>query len=338
MKTHKDEGTHDWQDVFHSYEEFKKAPPISFAIESFLQNQAATVIGGLSGHGKTLVMLSMAKALLCSDDDAMWGHFHVKNIAKRVIYLIPESGLIPFKRRLKLFGLTKYTKQQRLLVRTLSKGPAPSLSDKRILAAAEGAHVFLDTVVRFGEGDENHARDNQQLASAFFALLKAGARTVVGAHHSPKQFARDRSMTLENVLRGSGDIGAMVDAAWGIKQLDASRTIIHIENIKARDFAPCKPFQLIGRPHIDDEGNFRMYKEPGECRPLEEELRRKASGALQKASERRAAIMGRLRRYMKEDPKATGAELCERFAKHNQTIKPGTMGRYCAEIRKEDRK
>jgi hypothetical protein len=74
---------------------------------------------------------------------------------------------------------------ERLLVRTLSKGPTPSLSDPRILFAAKGAHVFLDTATRFGEGDENSAGDNQRgLANDIFALLGSGAWSVIAAHHS----------------------------------------------------------------------------------------------------------------------------------------------------------
>jgi hypothetical protein len=37
---------------------------VSFAIDGFLQNYGATMIGGLSGHSKTLLLLSITKALL----------------------------------------------------------------------------------------------------------------------------------------------------------------------------------------------------------------------------------------------------------------------------------
>ena len=42
----------------------ENAPPLRFAIEGFLQEAGVTLIGGLSGHGKTLIMLGMVKALL----------------------------------------------------------------------------------------------------------------------------------------------------------------------------------------------------------------------------------------------------------------------------------
>ncbi len=68
-------------------------------------------------------------------------------------------------------------------------------------------------------------------------------------------------MTLENVLRGTADIGAMVATAWGVRQTDSTRNIIHIENIKPRDFEPCGPFEIIGRPYIEPRGRFPHVQE-----------------------------------------------------------------------------
>jgi RecA-family ATPase len=53
-----------WQEVFHMFDDFENCAPLSFAIGGFLQNYGATMIGGPSGHGKTLILLSIAKALL----------------------------------------------------------------------------------------------------------------------------------------------------------------------------------------------------------------------------------------------------------------------------------
>src|SRR5712692_8986484 len=36
-----------WREVFHAFEEFESAAPLNFAIEGFLQNDGATMIGGL---------------------------------------------------------------------------------------------------------------------------------------------------------------------------------------------------------------------------------------------------------------------------------------------------
>src|SRR6202035_1505227 len=150
--------------------------PLSFSIENFLQNDGATLIGGLSGHGKTLILLSIAAAQLRGEGTLLWDYFKVLETAERILYLIPECSLQPFNHRLQLFGLGPFLEDDRLLVRTLSKGPTLPLSDPHILAAAKGANVYLDTAVRFSDGEENSSGDNQRgLATDIFELLRAGA-------------------------------------------------------------------------------------------------------------------------------------------------------------------
>jgi hypothetical protein len=328
-----------WRDIFHSYADFETCAPLSFSIEGFLQNDGATMIGGLSGHGKTLVLFSIMKALLAGKGTRLWDLFTVTQNAVRVVYLIPECALAPFKHRLKLFGIYDCVapNDERLLVRTLSMGPTPCLSDPRILFAVKGAHVILDTAARFGEGDENSAGDNMRgLARDIFTLIGSGARNVIAAHHSPKPFARENVMRLENVLRGSGDIGAMLTTAWGVKQLEAARNIIHIENIKPRDFQPCTPFQIIGRPHIDQEGDFRIHKRPGECGSLldEQQPGREKGGAPTLAREQKAANIAMLRGLLAIEPDLTSEELVTRFARSGVNVSRSTVRKYKMELDK----
>jgi AAA domain len=326
-----------WRGMFHSFADFENAPPLTFSIENFLQNDAATLIAGLSGHGKTCMMLSMVKALLAGPDTMLWDYFRVLERAERILYLIPESSIGPFKHRLKLFGVYDFLKDDRLLVRTLSMGPTPLLSDPRILAAAKGAHVFLDTIIRFQtEGDENSASDNQRgLAADIFALLEAQARTIVPAQHSPKSFINQSVMNLENCVRGSGDIGAMVATGWGLKQLDATQNVVHVENLKPRDFQPPGPFQIIGRPYIDESGDFRMHKPPNECSPLaDEQDPRDKGGAPILVREHRAANMALLRGWLADAPGLTSPEIVKLFAQEGIEIAPGTVRRYKSELEK----
>jgi hypothetical protein len=261
-----------WRSIFHTLEEIQNAPPLTFAIHGFLQEAGVTLIGGLAGHGKTLAMLSMVKALL--EESHLFGdeRFPVTRKAQRVIYLIPESSIGPFWSRVKLFHLEEFVRVDRLLIRTLSSREQVELTDPRMLAAVEGADVFLDSVVRFTTGSENDAENIRIFSDVMFRLLHAGARTITGCHHSPKSFEAAQSMTLENILRGSGDLGAMICTCWGVRQIDAARNRIYIENCKPRDFQPCPPFIIEGRPHLDEAGQFRMYAKPGEAQPLSEYL------------------------------------------------------------------
>jgi hypothetical protein len=267
-----------WRDIFHTAEEFENAPPHRFAINGFLQEAGITVIGGLSGHGKTLIMLAMTKALL--EHLPLFGYeaFSIPGPAQRVLYLVPESSIGPFWARIKLFRLEEYIRNDRLLVRTLSSREQVSLKDPRLLKAAEGADVFLDTAVRFMDGSENDVENARPFADTLFRLLAAGARSITGAHHSPKGFESQDYMTLENILRGSGDIGAMLSTAWGVRQIDPARNQLYIQNIKPRDFEACQPFIVEGRPHLDTNGQFRMIAEPGEAGELSDRLPRRNKG------------------------------------------------------------
>jgi hypothetical protein len=67
--------------------------------------------------------------------------------------------------------------------------------------------------------DENAAAQNRQLVNDVIALLAAGAICVVLIHHATKAAkAKQERMTLENMLRGSSDLGAMCDQAYGIRK------------------------------------------------------------------------------------------------------------------------
>lgn len=325
-----------WTSMFHTWDDFERSSSLSFAIGGFLQNNGATMIGGLSGHGKTLILLSVVRALLGAKGKRLWDLFPVDESAVRVIYLIPESTIEPFKYRLRLFGLYDCLApgDGRLFVRTLSKGATPCLSDPRILAACNGAHVILDTAVRFAEGEENSASDNQRgLASDIFALLSAGARSVLAAHHAPKPFAKDTTMRLENVLRGSGDVGAMLTTCWGIKQLDAASNIIHVENVKPRDFEPCRPFQLIGRPWIDQTGDFALHRAPGDCGCLAEEQELpNRGGAPAEKREARTKNLALLKMWLEADPNQTSEQLSQRFRGTGVVVSAVTVRKYRMEL------
>jgi hypothetical protein len=111
-------------------------------------------------------------------------------------------------------------------------------------------------------------RQPSRLGGRNFRLLQSGARTVTGSHHSPKGFENQTYMSLENMPRGSGDIGAILSTAWGVRMLDQSKTLVHVENIKPRDFEPPPPFQIQGRPQINDGRGFQMVRKPDECGSL----------------------------------------------------------------------
>jgi hypothetical protein len=243
-----------WRQAFRSLDELEQGD-MQFLIDRILP-EGVTFIGALSGAGKTWFALSMAKAL--TTGSPFLGNYKVPE-AVNVLYLVPEAGAKSFRRRMERMGINK-----RFLCRTMKDGMI-TLDDANLLAAVRELKpvVFLDTAIRFTDAkSENDASENANgMAKGVFNLLNMGARAVVGLHHSPKRTANQAAMTLESVLRGTGDLGAMCDAVYGLQVKDAEETRLLVKCVKPRDFEPVKPFEIQGRPYIDESGDFALLAE-----------------------------------------------------------------------------
>jgi hypothetical protein len=230
--------------------------------------EGVTFFGSNSGVGKTWMCVSLAKALITGQP--FLGAFEVPE-PQKVLYLIPEVGDRSLRYRLERLRVP--LDGERLRVRTLGDG-IMRLNDPLLVEAVREWQpvIFFDTAIRFANAkDENSASENVLLADALFALIKHGARAVVGLHHSPKSTAKADELTLENVLRGTGDLGAMCDAVWGLRHdqggqgdgaeyAEESRNLtrLFVACVKPRDFEPADAFRVQGRPYIDERGDFAL--------------------------------------------------------------------------------
>lgn len=320
----------DWRAMFHTYEEFEHAPPLSFSIDKFLQNDAITAIAGLPGHGKTFNALSICKALL-RGEGKLWGWFDIKERFDRIVYLIPESTITPFKHRLKLMGLYEDVERGRLLVRTLSKGPAPDLEDKRILWAVKGSMVVADTAIRFveeGISDNSASEIANSLSNDLLGLLRAEARVVLALFHAIKGAKAAEVMNLENMIRGTGELGAILATAWGLKQIDEHSALTYVQNLKARDFEACGPFELVMRPSISDMHDITMLKTPNETGPLYEEQPDMNPRNNAQKREGKAANIALYKSWIEKEPELSTQEIRERFNELGITVKDATIRGY----------
>ena len=258
-----EEWASDWRSLFHTRAETENAPPLEFLIQGFMAKDALTMFGGPPANGKTWVALSVAKALITGNN--LFGVLPVQRVNK-VLYFVPESTVGPFAARLKKMELNKYV-GTRFFYRTMTKGERLKLTDERVKIAVRDAVVFLDTAVRFMEGDENQSADQRVFADNLFALLQAGAQAVVGLHHATKAAAGQDTMTLENALRGSGDLGAMLANCWALGKLDEETGRIYLQPVKERDtgdMQPAKPLIIQGRPYLNETGDFGLYQYPAQ--------------------------------------------------------------------------
>jgi hypothetical protein len=319
--------------LFDTYDEFEQAADATFSIEGFLQDYAVTAIAALSGDCKTWISLNIAHALLFGPGK-LWELFEVRERAKKIVYLIPEVSRSTLKPRLIATKLYDEV-DKRLFIRTLTKGPALPLTVPNILREVEGAHVVCDTAIRFMKAvDENSASEAAAaLSDDCFTLLRAGALTVIPLFHAPKAFVNQSIMSKEAMIRGSGEFGASIATAWGLRKIDPATTTVHIENIKDRDFQACQPFQLVGRPYLDQEGEFRLHAR--NCGKLAEYLdmpSRNKGGAPPEAREAKAANLELLRQWLTADPLCSSKQLAQRFRDIGIKVDDSSIRRYRKEL------
>lgn len=189
------------------------------------------------------------------------------------------------------------------------------LDDPHLQAAIEHLRpvVFLDSAVRFQVGEESSASANATgLAASVFGLLNFGAQAVQCLHHSPKAKGKDSDMTLENMLRGTGDFGAMADAVWGLENQKRKKgkswdcefneeskdlTRLVMKCVKPRDFEPAEEMVIQGRPSIDDHGDFDVISQAGADKPESDT----------KTKDRDAIML----KMIQDDPTVSGRSICK---------------------------
>jgi hypothetical protein len=257
-----------WRNKFHRLSELPEGE-IDFAIDNFLP-RGVTFLGAFSGSGKTWLQLSMCRALTTGKQ--FLGVFPVREKIP-CLYLCPEMSAKGFRRRAERFGIDS----DLFFCQTIADGSAIDLGDPLLLAAVRELKpvLFLDTAVRFNTAeDESSATQNSQgLGRAIFRLLYHGAQSVVGAHHRAKN-AQAEELTLENTLRGTGDLGAMCDAVWGLQfektpeggyngnslYATESRKLVRlsVQCVKARDFAAPGRFTAQLFPYLDEINDFAV--------------------------------------------------------------------------------
>jgi hypothetical protein len=259
-----------WRQKLHTPNELAEGEPIQL-VKNILP-EGVTFFGSLSGVCKTWMALALAKALVTGDK-----FLNVWDVPEKrsVIYLCPEMGERSFRSRIEKLRLPM---AGGFYCQTIKDG-AIALNDPLLFQAVRdlgGPVIMLDTAIRFsGAESENDSVENANgLATLSFALLRAGALAVVCLHHSKKAQGEANFMTLENVLRGTGDFGAMADCVWGIQharkrkgnnnwddeyQLESKNlTRAYVECVKPRDLPAADPFIVQGRPYIDDTGNMAV--------------------------------------------------------------------------------
>ncbi|MCU1309806.1 MAG: hypothetical protein JWO20_931 [Candidatus Angelobacter sp.] len=235
----------DWRELYHTFDELENAPPVTFLIEGFLTEDAITAIAAPVAQRKSLIALNVVHALLTGEK--LFDQFSVTKKPARVLYLCPEMGIQSFSERLKRIGLMRYVGKT-LFCRTMSSGTLEL--DELTPEQLDGAVVILDTAIRFLKGDENSSQDMRLFAESIFRIMKDGAASVVLLHHSVKGTKDSGTLSLDNAMRGSGELGAFVASCWATRLQDPTepyKSASYLVNVKQRDFKS-DPFEITSGP------------------------------------------------------------------------------------------
>jgi hypothetical protein len=240
------EGPVDWRTRYHTFEEMDQAPAPTFLIDGFLQRDVITALAAPVAQRKSLIAANVAHAALTGD--SLFDHFKVTEKPTRVIYLCPEMGIHSFTDRLRKLGLMEYVGKT-LFCRTMNSEGHLALAD---LTPDElsGALVIVDTAVRFIKGDENSSEHMRVFAEDCFGVMKAGAASILVLFHSGKGTKETTELTLENAMRGSGELGAFISSCWATRLQNPDepyQSASFLTNVKQRDFES-KPFEVTSGP------------------------------------------------------------------------------------------
>jgi hypothetical protein len=246
----------EWRKLFHTREEIENAPDPQYLIHRFLQEESITGLIGPARARKSIVTLNVIHALLTGQQ--LFGHFDVTNKPARVVYLCPESGMKTLAKRVRNMGLAKYMGESFFM--TSMNSELVALEDPRLLEAARGSVLIIDTAIRFFDGDENSSQDMKAFGKQCQLLIREGVRAIFLLHHTVKN---GETITLES-SRGSGDFGGFLTCCWATTlddYQDAYNTNSMVMGAKERDFK-MSGFRL--SPSGDEDNFFLQYVEGSE--------------------------------------------------------------------------
>lgn len=205
-----------WRDYFVPLSKLEDGD-VRMLIADFLC-EGTHILCGAAGDGKSLLALSIVKAL--TTGERLMGKWAVLERTP-VIYMIPESSGRAFKKRCRAFGIPDDSHW--FNCRTISEGRTIMLDDPILKEAVKELKpvLVLDTLPRFNEGgDENDAASNKKLVDDITELRALGVVAIICIHHSTKEAKKNGKDTLENVVRGTGDLGAMCDLVYYLRRDD----------------------------------------------------------------------------------------------------------------------
>ena len=221
-------------------DEILRYPEPQFMIEKILVKETLNIMASYAGVGKSVMALSIAKAILTGRP--LWNHFNV--IEKGAVLLIDEETPRPFLReRIEKMGFN-YTMPFYVIhfegVKIDEDAGIEALNEA--LDRIKPKVLIIDSFIRIHGQDENKSQTMAKVMDRLRKIVNQGVIVVLIAHHGKGE---DRPKTER--LRGTSDIPAGIDVEYSlVDKSDGGRSgekTVEFRSVKTRT-RPVDPILL----------------------------------------------------------------------------------------------
>lgn len=222
-------------------------------VEKLVPFQGITIISGAPGSYKTWLIWQMA--INIAEGSMFLEQFACSQSA--ILVIDEENHLRQVKKR-----LHKLSADATLPIHFLTQQDFSALDNDavseviRICKKNDINTIFIDSLVRISNSDENNAQEMSRVFKAIKHFCQAG-KTVIMTHHERKEGTNKGSAQAR--LRGSSDISAAIDCHLSIKKSQKSNKIISVEQPKLRIDEEIEPFVI----SVINEGDLVKFQYEG---------------------------------------------------------------------------
>lgn len=227
--------------------------PVAWLVDSYIEEDALTVMYGPPGKGKSFVALDLSCCI------ASGLPFHGHQVRSGVAIYVAGEGHNGIARRLHAWAQHNQTTVPELMF--ISEAPTDLSSATNAVHVAEAVQqiadstgeapvvIVIDTMARNFGGDENSATDVGQFIRNVDALRRHWKATVLIVHHSGKDGDRG--------ARGSSALKGAADAEYEVSRSEEDKLVRLIpRKMKDADEPASLAFELVGVMVRDDSGNL----------------------------------------------------------------------------------
>ncbi len=215
--------------------------PPNWIVENLVQEKGLTVVAAQFGSFKSF--LCMHLACCCASGKQF---LNLKTKKCTVLYIDEENGFDELKRRFEKLrvGMGISAEDFANIHLVVLKGVCITSKTwqekiRKLVEELKPNIVFLDSLVRVMDGDENNAKDMKKVFEALKPFLRQYPVSFVVLHHVRKV---NRPLTINDV-RGSGDISAAASSVSLLEKDDSSKfSLRQVKNRGAQRMLPAIEF------------------------------------------------------------------------------------------------